>query len=753
MDKSPENPEEDTVSLKSNGEKSSNGSAKLGMLQSFRTSIRRVAEKSLLSSGRKGSKVTTADESRLQVPPSPSLSADSPVMSPLKTIGGLFQSTQDNQSDIDAQKGKSLSRSKTDPNISAFGDSLIKKGASIRRSLTFRKNRSTRGQLITVSEGSAEDRKEERQEEEEEDEEVREEMEESYTLPEIPHTPLSVMQINKLIEMEVLEEAHLNLLALRHEFQQQQARCGEDSPMELAKKEKDLNLLYSELRNKINAIVRDSNSLPSRNKGLLVPVARIIQEEESRVEEPGGLQGGWMETWREAVGEGVKVKVESIHLECKDQNASWLAVHLGLLGKAIVEDLEKVKRELRWSYPPSFSVFSTYVRSYHKVVGQHLKKLEPQVTELKDLHILLDWIINRYRSERIMGSVSLQPDMKDESVALQLEDDLLKQLKDKYCCRVKEDMRSSLDRLIQLENEEFWAHSRIPEKDDDGFFNSQVHMDVWTKVKGNIVNTRLIDAQLEQEVISCCLIELKEFPKRFETEFRHLCSAVRPQPLWTQYHITYINSFTALQEHMDVYKDTSPQEVRAFRKEAECLIIRLIQELEEQFKEEVKGFADRMHHHVVREYIGQLMKSNYSCKNRKHEKAASKMRVQCGQLRDLFDDMKSSCEWLHAVGDDLSGLIGQKNKADIKNYLQPLVEHYPDFSRKHLVAVLYFRGLVRGREHQLILQRLTELKKKLGSGDRNQVLFGDMQVTINTDCLSNLSCCPTTSATWRTMSR
>lgn len=61
-------------------------------------------------------------------------------------------------------------------------------------------------------------------------------------------------------------------------------------------------------------------------------------------------------------------------------------------------------------------------------------------------------------------------------------------------------------------------------------------------------------------------------------------------------------------------------------------------------------------------------------------------------------------------------------------------------SKKHLVAVLYFRGLLRGREHQLILQRLTELKKKLGNagGDKSRVLFGDMQVTVNTDCLSNL---------------
>ncbi|KAF1374412.1 hypothetical protein PFLUV_G00228830 [Perca fluviatilis] len=586
------------------------------------------------------------------------------------------------------------------------------------------------------------------------------------------------MQINNLIETEVLEEAHLNLLALRQEFQKEREQCGEDSPLELAKKEKDLNLLYGNLRDKVNKIVRDSNSLPSRNKGLLVPVARIIQEEDRRAEEPGGLQGSWLEAWREAVGEGVQSKVQSVHLEPREQNASWLAVHLALLGKSIVEDLEKVKKELRWSYPPSFQVFSTYVRSYHRVVGQHLKKLEPQVTELKDLYALLDWIINCYKSERIMGSPSLQPNMKDESADLQLQDGLLKQLKDKYCHKVKEDMKSSLERIIELENEDVWKDRRTPEKEED-FLNSPFHMDIWTKVKGNAINSRRIDAQLEQEVISSCLQALKEFPKRFEAEFSRHCSALRPKPLWTEYHITYINSFSALQQHMDGYQDTCPREVEGFRKEAKWLIIRLIQVLEDQYKDEVKLYlrrmmtrkwltndedfkqlysrtellsehcalmrpphvqelASRLHYHVVREYVGQLMMNNYSCKNRKHEKAASKIRVQWGRLRNLFENMNSTHEWLYAVGDDLSNIIIQKNKADIKSHLQPLVEHYPDFSRKHLVAVLYFRGLLRGREHQLILQRLMELKKKLGSGDKNRVLFSDMQVTVNTDCLSNL---------------
>lgn len=60
-------------------------------------------------------------------------------------------------------------------------------------------------------------------------------------------------------------------------------------------------------------------------------------------------------------------------------------------------------------------------------------------------------------------------------------------------------------------------------------------------------------------------------------------------------------------------------------------------------------------------------------------------------------------------------------------------------SKKHLVAVLYFRGLIRGHEHQLILRRLTALKREgnIASSDRNQVLFSNMQVTVNTNCLSN----------------
>ncbi|XP_069577529.1 exocyst complex component 3-like protein 4 [Brachyistius frenatus] len=781
MDKSTDNTSEDRVSLKSNEQMSTNGIPKLGMLQSFRMSFRHAVEKSPLSPTGKGSKVTPKGDtsgnesgsSSSQPPPSPSLSSRSPATSPVESIEVFLQKKEEDEAHV---KHKSLPRPKTDPNMSRFSNSFMTRAESFRRSLNLgtKKDRDKNIKQETLIEGLAEEQKEE----EGKEEDVWVEMEESYTLPEIPHTPLSVMQINKLIETEVLEEAHLHLLALRQEFQREREQCAEDSPTELAKKEKDLSLLYTDLRNKIGVIVRDSNSHPSRNKALLVPVARIIQEEERRAEEPGGLPDSWREAWKEAVREGVQVKVESVHLQQREQDASWLAVHLGLLGKTILEDLENVKRELRSSYTPSFKVFSTYVRSYHEVVGQHLKKLEQQVTELKDLYALLDWIINKYKSESIMGSFSLQTDMQGESTDLQLEEDFLRQLKEKCCRRVKEDMRSSLDLVIELENEDIWMHSRVPEKEEN-FLHSPFPMDIWTKVKGNAMRFQKIDAQLEQSVISSCLEELKHFPKKFESEFRRHCSKLKP--LWTEYQITYINSFTSLQDHIDNYQDSCPDGVEGFRQEVKLLVARLMQDLEDQFKDEVKpylrsmmtrkwltnnedfdhlyrhtellskhcntmrpphvqGFVSRLHYHVVREYVSQLMKNNYTCKNRKHETAATKIRHQWDKLRELFVDMKSTHEWLHSVGDDLSDIIGQKNKTDIKNHLQPLMEHYPDFSRKHLVAVLYFRGLLRGSEHRLILQRLTALKKEKNAagGDTSRVLFGNMQASVHTDCLSSL---------------
>ncbi|RVE66349.1 hypothetical protein OJAV_G00106350 [Oryzias javanicus] len=755
-----DNPDGDRVSVQSNGTNGT-GKMKLGTFGSFRASIKRAVGNSRRSTSRDTEGSVSASS-----PPPASPGPSSPSR-PLRDNGGFIVKQENDPGQ--AASPTQLTRSKTEPSMSK----LLRIGSNLSRSLTSRgtKVKDKRPAPPRDVSAASVERTEEK------NEEVPEGIDEQYILPELPDSPLSVMEIHKLIEMEVLEEAHLNLLAMRLELQKEQEAAVEESSTKVAQKQKDLSLLYTDLRKKIHELVRDSSAHPARNKGLLVPVARIIQEEEKRAEEPGGLPDSWVEAWEDAVCAGVQNKVNSVHLEQREQNKSWLAVHLGLLGNAIVEDLENVKKELRWSYPPTFKVFSTYVRSYHRVVGQHLKSLEGQVSEQKDLFALLEWILNRYQSDRIMGSLTLQPDMTHESTDLQLEPDFLEQLKDKFVCRAKEEMKKTLENIIKVENETVWSVRKKPEEEEDKFFCSPFPMDIWTIVKGRANISKQLCVNLEQKVIQTFLQELQLYPQRFEEEFRRHCAAIQPQPLWTEYHITYINSFMSLQANMDGYHESCPREVEGLRKEVKSVIGRLMQSLESQFKEDVTPFlrrmvtrkwltndddfhqlqtrtqllsqqclhlkppytqevASRLHHHVVKEYVGQLMKRSYSCKNRKHEKAAAKISKQMNALTDLFREMDSSQEWLYPVGEDLSNIIGLKNKADIKHHLQPLLEHYPDFSKKHLVAVLYFRGEVGGHEHQLILQRLTELKKR-SSCNRREVLFGDMPVTTNTNCLSS----------------
>lgn len=205
-----------------------------------------------------------------------------------------------------------------------------------------------------------------------------------------------VMQINNLIKDNILEKAYVNILSLREEVQcEKEALAGNDSPGELLNKEKDLSMLYNNLRDKLTEIVQQSSAQPSFNKELLVQMSGIIQEEEKR-EGDAGKMGGWRDVWRAAIQRGVKETLEKIHLDSHEQNVSWLAIHLGQVGKVIVEQLEKVKAELTSSYPPSFNVFETYVSSFHKAVAEHLKVLLGKVTEVKDYYALLDFILKRY---------------------------------------------------------------------------------------------------------------------------------------------------------------------------------------------------------------------------------------------------------------------------------------------------------------------------------------------------------------------
>uniref|UniRef100_A0A9J7Y391 Si:dkey-45k15.1 n=1 Tax=Cyprinus carpio carpio TaxID=630221 RepID=A0A9J7Y391_CYPCA len=582
-----------------------------------------------------------------------------------------------------------------------------------------------------------------------------------FKTTEIPLKPCSDSQIKDYIQTDMLKEAYLNLLSLHRELKLEQGEAlGEGkSHSDLVNKEKDLNLLYVALMDKMSAIVRNSSALPSCNNELLVYVATIILEEEKRQGETGAMQG-WRDAWRDAVLNGVRDTLKKVPLDSREQNASWLPVHLEHLGNAVVGHLGKVKTELLSSYPADFNVFETYVSCHREAVGEHLKSLLEKVTELKDYYALLDFIIHSYPS-----------DLQGHQRALIMEEDLNK-IKTSYCHCQKEDFKLKLENFFILETE-VWKKKKSPEITEDGFRSSKIDTDICQLIASYAGNLEKIDENLGKSVVSSCLEELNPFYTRFEKEFSQhtvslLTSDLLDCCLWVEYHITYINSFSSLKENLQCYKESCSAQVEKLEKEVDGLTQRLRQTLMDHFKSEVKPYMDGMmtkkwlktdedfkevvsivenysglcksmrapsvqtfvndvHSYVAKEYVSQLMKKKYSCKKPKNEDAAIKLKEQWNELRKLFVEMGSSLKWLYPLGNYLSDIIGMETEKNIKDLLHPLVSNYPDISKKQLSAVLSFRDNGFSLEKHNVINHFTVLKREAGNPNHEHSFFTDIE--------------------------
>lgn len=51
------------------------------------------------------------------------------------------------------------------------------------------------------------------------------------------------------------------------------------------------------------------------------------------------------------------------------------------------------------------------------------------------------------------------------------------------------------------------------------------------------------------------------------------------------------------------------------------------------------------------------------------------------------------------------------------------------FSKRHLSAVLYFRGVTRGRQRQMTLQKLSDLQKHANAESTQHVLFSEIEAS------------------------
>ncbi|XP_054684268.1 exocyst complex component 3-like protein 4 isoform X3 [Grus americana] len=336
--------------------------------------------------------------------------------------------------------------------------------------------------------------------------------------------PLSVMEINDLIQKRQLLEAFACIKYLEDEtIAERDAEKYKDNLQELVRKSKDVDLLYNSIANTIQSIVVGTLEHPTVEGTMLTSLATLIAREEAAHPNTGNAAGPgsdllgtprkWREEWREAINESARKRVLRVPMASKEEESSWLDLHLGFLQKHLTEDLLKIKLSVKKCYPEDYQVCDTYVEAFHKAIASHLQDISQRPLEFNELYTLLDWVANTYHSELFLGHPDLKPEVKTENLSLLLTPADWDKLKNDYITSAKGKIKSYFGNILRLEVTEKWEKEVHPEVKEN-LYHSSFSFDIQTIIGEHMKISGAISRSLETKTLELCLAELHEFIPR-----------------------------------------------------------------------------------------------------------------------------------------------------------------------------------------------------------------------------------------------
>ncbi|XP_069639495.1 exocyst complex component 3-like protein 4 isoform X2 [Haliaeetus albicilla] len=587
-----------------------------------------------------------------------------------------------------------------------------------------------------------------------------EEISEKIEAKPIQGKPLSVMEINELIQKRQLLEAFASIRYLEDEaIAERDAEKYQDNPQEFVRKSKDVDLLYNSITNAIQSIVVGTLEHPTAEDTMLTSLVTLIACEEAAHPNTGNAAGPgldllgtprkWREEWREAINKSARKRVLRIPMASKEEESSWLDLHLGFLQKQLSEDLLKIKLSVKKCYPEEYQVCDTYVEAFHKAIASHLQDLSQRPLEFNELYTLLNWVANTYRSELFLGHPDLKPEVKTENLSLLLTPADWDKLKNDYIASAKGKIKSYFGNILRLEVTEKWEKEVHPEVKEN-LYHSSVSFDIQTIIGEHTKISGAISRSLEMKMLELCLAELHEFIPRFGEEFV-VWSTARDSPIFAPYFVAYVNSFHDLVSGLETVFKVNTEELQKIlaaltrnftntflnklRTKAQPLLKKILTKdwilaterpdslalAVSQFSKHLQHMREPMgqellrdiHKYVVREYIMQVIKPR------------RKMNAETQQ-------QGSDSDWLLPAIHHIANIIGEKKKDRIKEYVKELCQDYPDIRKEHVLAVLALRGLGRARRAAIFRQGYHVLESPDGRED--STLFAEIDAPVSISC-------------------
>uniref|UniRef100_A0A8C3T0H8 TNF alpha induced protein 2 n=1 Tax=Chelydra serpentina TaxID=8475 RepID=A0A8C3T0H8_CHESE len=523
---------------------------------------------------------------------------------------------------------------------------------------------------------------------------------------------LTAEQIREHLDGNQFFNATQQLIALERALY---SNLGGKSEEELSVEQSKVESLYELLKLKVFRIIKDSIILAPANPELLLDavcaiVEQEVEDETYKSENPPDKSvsyrpRNWREFWMDTVKQSVADRMKDIQGTSSAENLSTTALCFLHMGRTMKEDMITVVNCIKQHYPVQFNVCSTYAECYHNYFSSQLQLIAEFELEDKDTYLLLSWVQNLYPNDIQKNSI-LMKELDEAKLGSLLPPKMIKQLEVKYLYNEAASVKNWLVKCLEMEVKR-WTEEREPEK-LDGHFHSELAIDVIQTIHGRQKGAEEITPELGKQLSFILLVELSTFLKRYKefneknkqhSHFKAMIianinnctyfSMFFPQPIFRKFTQS---KWLSCSETMDEIIQATSNHLSEFKT------------LLDPF---YQGIMEKIHGHLVREYIVRLMKKKVSLKTPELQQNLSKLiSAHASHLQSFCKEKGSKATWLDSALPKLAEIIRLQDSTTIKIEVAILANTYPDIRKKHLAAILYIKGNLPNSEVRSILSFL-----------------------------------------------
>ncbi|XP_060118665.1 tumor necrosis factor alpha-induced protein 2 [Heteronotia binoei] len=561
--------------------------------------------------------------------------------------------------------------------------------------------------------------------------------------------PITVDQIRELIHEKQLFEAGQHLLMMEKESYDKSSEEGKGASRS------EIEAIYGLLKQEALRIIKTSIRIAPTNPELLQNTVRAITEQvkedkAAALEKASGKvlsarPSQWKEAWEEAIQESVAERMQVPPFDGVE-GLSATAHSFLHMGKTMKDDLITVVQHIKPLYASDFHVCCVYAECYYQCFSSQLEAIAHYELGSGDNALLLTWVQNIYPNE-IKKHPVLEKELEEANLGSLLPLEQIKHLEEIYLINESESLKRCLARCLQMEVTR-WTQAREPEK-LDGHFHSELSIDAIQAVYGGQKRAKDITPDLGKQIAPLLLVELLTFLQSYKRELERFIKENKQCRYFEATVIANINNCLSFRSHTEENtmpgQDSVQRQIFAVLKEIQnagfnVLLQGLFQELQALFKkftqktwlsctgimDEIiacvsnhmstfqtlkkpfrQAIMEKIHLHLIREHIARLVKKKVSLKTPEQQNNLSRViQNNASSLRSFCVENGSSATWLDPVLPSLAEIIKLQDTNAIRVEVGGLASRYPDISKKHLAAILYFKGNLSSSDTKGILGML-----------------------------------------------